>query len=358
MITMRSASRSASSSSCVASTTAQPLRSQVADDAADRVAAVDVDARCRLVEEGDLGFGGQRQGQRQRAAARRPTAAATSPCSWRSARPPRRARPRRRRCRRARRSGAPSPAPRARVDAALLQHHAHALAELALLRSPGRSRALARCQRSARRYPSQTSIVDVLPAPFGPSTVVTWPAAAANEMPSTATTSPWRTVRCSTSTAATACDPRRRPGEFAIKSLRDSTDHWDMARFSVVVSALDEQADLGRSLRAITRAAQAIRTEAEVVVVVRDRDAAHAHVAQLRRVRRSSTSVDRTLRWPATPAPRSATGQILVTIDADRVMSPVAFAEIERLLGNRLLCRWRSDPACPSGIRCRSMWRW
>ena len=39
-----------------------------------------------------------------------------------------------------------------------------------------------------RRYPSHTSIVDVLPAPFGPSTVVTSPAAAANEMASTATT--------------------------------------------------------------------------------------------------------------------------------------------------------------------------
>jgi hypothetical protein len=45
-----------------------------------------------------------------------------------------------------------------------------------------------------------------------------------------------------------------------------------MARFSVVVSALDEQADLGRSLRAIGRAAQAIRTQAEVVVVVLDRN--------------------------------------------------------------------------------------
>ena len=52
-----------------------------------------------------------------------------------------------------------------------------------------------------------------------------------------------------------------------------------MARFSVVVSALDEQADLGRSLRAISRAAQAIRTDAEVVVVVPDRDAPLARFA-------------------------------------------------------------------------------
>jgi glycosyltransferase involved in cell wall biosynthesis len=104
-----------------------------------------------------------------------------------------------------------------------------------------------------------------------------------------------------------------------------------MARFSVVVSALDEQADLRRSLRAITRAAQAIRTDAEVVVIVRDRDAAHAQLAAstgatVVPVTRANVAVARNVGAAAT------TGQILVTIDADRVMSPVAFAEIERLL--------------------------
>lgn len=104
-----------------------------------------------------------------------------------------------------------------------------------------------------------------------------------------------------------------------------------MARFSVVVSALDEQADLARSLRAITRTAQAIRTNAEVVVVVRDRDAAHGRLA----VSTGASVID--CAQPNLAVARNAgasvvTGQILVTIDADRVMSPVAFAEIERLL--------------------------
>ena len=104
-----------------------------------------------------------------------------------------------------------------------------------------------------------------------------------------------------------------------------------MARFSVVVSALDEQADLARSLRAITRAAQAIRTEAEVVVVVRDCDTAHARFAA------STGALVIDVGRPNLAVARNAgaavaTGQILVTIDADRVMSPVAFAEIERLL--------------------------
>ena len=104
-----------------------------------------------------------------------------------------------------------------------------------------------------------------------------------------------------------------------------------MARFSVVVSALDEQADLARSLRAITRAAQAIRTQAEVVVVVGDCDAAHARFAasagaSVIEVGRPNLAVARNAGAGA------SSGQILVTIDADRVMSPVAFAEIERLL--------------------------
>jgi glycosyltransferase involved in cell wall biosynthesis len=104
-----------------------------------------------------------------------------------------------------------------------------------------------------------------------------------------------------------------------------------MARFSVVVSALDEQADLARSLRAITRAAQAIRTQAEVVVVVGDCHAAHARFAastgaSVIEVGRANLAVARNAGAEAT------SGQILVTIDADRVMSPVAFAEIERLL--------------------------
>ncbi len=104
-----------------------------------------------------------------------------------------------------------------------------------------------------------------------------------------------------------------------------------MARFSVVVSALDGQADLGRSLRAIGRAAQAIRTDAEVVVAVPDGDGPLARVAA------SMGATVVTVRRPSVAVARNAgaaiaTGQILVTIDADRVMSPVTFAEIERLL--------------------------
>lgn len=104
-----------------------------------------------------------------------------------------------------------------------------------------------------------------------------------------------------------------------------------MARFSVVVSALDGRADLSRSLRAIARAGQAIRTDAEVVVVVGDAGAEQARLAvssgaSVVEVGRPNLAVARNTGAAAT------TGQILVTIDADRVMSPVAFAEIERLL--------------------------
>ena len=104
-----------------------------------------------------------------------------------------------------------------------------------------------------------------------------------------------------------------------------------MARFSVVVSALDEQADLDRNLRAIGRAGQAIRTDAEVVVVVPSDECPQARLAAS-----SHANVVTTGRTSVSAArnagARVATGQILVTIDAGRVMSPIAFAEIERLL--------------------------
>jgi len=104
-----------------------------------------------------------------------------------------------------------------------------------------------------------------------------------------------------------------------------------MARFSVVVSALDERADLNRSLRAINRAVQAIRTDAEIVVVVGDPGSPHADLAvssgaKVVPIVRANVAVARNAGAAVT------TGQILVTIDAGRVMSPLAFAEIERLL--------------------------
>ena len=104
-----------------------------------------------------------------------------------------------------------------------------------------------------------------------------------------------------------------------------------MARFSVVVPAHNERADLGRSLRAIARAAQAIRTEIEVVVVVLDSDAPHARLAAdtgaaVVEIGRPNITAVRNVGAMLT------TGQILVTIDADRLMSSATFAEIERLL--------------------------
>jgi glycosyltransferase involved in cell wall biosynthesis len=104
-----------------------------------------------------------------------------------------------------------------------------------------------------------------------------------------------------------------------------------MARFSVVVSALDQQADLDRSLRAINRAAQAIRIEAEVIVVVSAGSAPHLRTAAA--MAATVVTTDRaSLAVARNTGAAAATGQILVTIDADRVMSPVTFAEIERLL--------------------------
>src|SRR5499427_3695693 len=54
---------------------------------------------------------------------------------------------------------------------------------------------------SGRRYPSQISMVVVLPAPFGPSTAVTAPRPASRLSPSTAAVCPYRLTRSRISTA-------------------------------------------------------------------------------------------------------------------------------------------------------------
>jgi len=105
-----------------------------------------------------------------------------------------------------------------------------------------------------------------------------------------------------------------------------------MARFSVVVSALDERADLGRSLRAISRAAHAVHTDPEVVVVVGDAGAAQAQIAASMSASVVAVGTSATIAHARNAGARLASGQVLVVIDAQRVMSPVAFAEIERLL--------------------------
>lgn len=105
-----------------------------------------------------------------------------------------------------------------------------------------------------------------------------------------------------------------------------------MARFSVVVSALDERADLGRSLRAISRAAHAVHTDPEVVVVVGDEKSAQADIAAAMGASVVAVGPSSTIAGARNAGARVATGQVLVVIDAQRVMSPVAFAEIERLL--------------------------
>jgi glycosyltransferase involved in cell wall biosynthesis len=104
-----------------------------------------------------------------------------------------------------------------------------------------------------------------------------------------------------------------------------------VTRFSVVVPALDERADLGRNLRAIGRAAQAIRTDAEVVVVVLDSRSPHALMAAAAGA--TVVEIDRhNIATARNIGAEMTSGQIIVTIDADRVMALATFAEIERLL--------------------------
>src|SRR5215475_5184045 len=80
---------------------------------------------------------------------------------------------------------------------------------------------------SGRRYPSQISMVVVLPAPFGPSTAVTAPRPARRLSPSTAAVRPYRLTRSQISTAGVSLTlasveghPRRRGGDQGLDQAR------------------------------------------------------------------------------------------------------------------------------------------
>ena len=102
--------------------------------------------------------------------------------------------------------------------------------------------------------------------------------------------------------------------------------------FSVVVPAHNEELLLPRALSAIDAAAQQVAGEVEVIVVANrctDSTAERARAAGAIVVHDESRNISAVRNAGAA----AATGDVLLTIDADCVMSPVTFGEIERLLG-------------------------
>lgn len=101
--------------------------------------------------------------------------------------------------------------------------------------------------------------------------------------------------------------------------------------FSVVIPARDEERHIGACLESVARAAQPYPGEVEAIVVLnRCTDSTEsittAHGARI--VREDARNLARIRNAGA----RAATGDVLVTVDADSTMSPDTFSEIERLL--------------------------
>src|SRR5687768_1783681 len=108
-----------------------------------------------------------------------------------------------------------------------------------------------------------------------------------------------------------------------------------MPRFSVVVPAHNEERYLSGCLDSIDDAALVAQGDVEVVVVANrctDRTADVAHA-------RGAVVVDdpsRCIGAIRNAGVRAATGDVVVTLDADSRMSPCAFVEIERKLSSGL----------------------
>ena len=103
-------------------------------------------------------------------------------------------------------------------------------------------------------------------------------------------------------------------------------------QFSVVVPAHNEERLLPRGLAAIDVAAGQIETDVEVIVVANrctDATAVVAGGAGAIVVEDESRNISAVRNAGAAVA----TGEVLVTIDADSAMAPETFREIERLLG-------------------------
>jgi glycosyltransferase involved in cell wall biosynthesis len=104
-----------------------------------------------------------------------------------------------------------------------------------------------------------------------------------------------------------------------------------MPRFSILIPARNEEKYLPGCLESVARAATAFPGEVEVIVAVnrctdRTEEIAIAHVARV-------VHTDaRNLAKIRNTAASSATGDIIVTIDADSRMSPKMLVDIDRLL--------------------------
>jgi len=102
-------------------------------------------------------------------------------------------------------------------------------------------------------------------------------------------------------------------------------------RFSVVVPAHNEEQLLSSGLDAIAEANRSVAGEVEVIVVANrctDRTVEIARAAGARVVVNDARNIAAVRNAGAA----TATGDVFVSIDADCVMSPFAFSEMERLL--------------------------
>jgi len=135
-------------------------------------------------------------------------------------------------------------------------------------------------------------------------------------------------------------------------------------RFSIVIPARDEERFIGACLESIRTASVSFPDAVEIIVVLNrctDRTEAIAHSFGARTIREDARNLSRIRNAGA----RSATGEILITIDADSVMTPGTLVAVDCAIssgttigGGTLIRPERTSPGIQVTVWLLTLFQW
>lgn len=117
-------------------------------------------------------------------------------------------------------------------------------------------------------------------------------------------------------------------------SVRSPADPMDACRFSVVIPAHNEEKYIGKCLQSVVRAAERVKPDAVEIIVVTNRCTDRTAEIAEEFGARVLTNDEKCIGAIRNTGVRAANGGIVVTLDADSVMSEDSLREVRRMLGS------------------------